>query len=61
MARMARLEERPLLQLWLNGPGMREPARVAKALGHDLPAAIERIRDHVTDEEIATWLRAALR
>lgn len=57
---MSRPEERPLLRFWLNGPGMREPARVAKALGHHLPASMERLRDQVTEEELATWLRGAL-
>lgn len=53
--------DEPLVRLWLASPGMREPARIARELGHDLDSSLARIRDQVTDRELAEWLRAALR
>lgn len=49
-----------LVDMWLSSPGMREPARVARALGYDLEAQLTAVREQVSDEELAEWLRAAV-
>ena len=58
---MTEVNARGLVDLWLRSPGMREPARVARELGFDPEAHHERIREHVREEELAGWMRAAIR
>ncbi len=50
-----------LVSMWLHSPGMREPIRLARTLGHDLESSFAEIRAQVSDEELAGWLRDAMR